>query len=153
MPLSAARAVFLKIAPPTSIISNPTPPPPPPSARTHGWQNATTHLPSSQIWSHVAESWLKRRWLTHAATCSRCIQAQQKLRRRDVSSLSPPSGERPGLSCEGGLKALRAQSSLSSSYAQKNIACRKYNGGFTGRLSPRWPAVVHVSHKASAPGV
>lgn len=47
------------------------------------------------------------------------------------------------------LKALRAQSTLSSGYTQANIACSEYNGGFITRFSPWRPAVVHVSHKVS----
>lgn len=103
--------VFLKVALPTSIISKRL------SAKTHGWQNATTHLPSSQIWSHVADSWLKRCWLTWAATCSRSIQAQQKPGRRDVSW---PSSVIQDFHTKS-LKALRAQSSLSSSYTQEAL--------------------------------
>lgn len=114
------------------------------SAKTHGWQNAATHLPSSQIWSHVADSWLKRCWLTD----SRCDLRPQhpsttEARRGDVSSVIQDF-------YRSSLKALRAQSSLSLGYTQENIACSEYNGGFITWFSPRRPAVVYVSHEVSA---
>lgn len=82
---------------------------------------------------------------------SRCdLQPQHpsttEARERDVSS---PSSGIQDFHLRS-LKALRAQSTLSSSYTQANIACSEYNGGFISRFSPRRPAVVHVSHKVSA---
>lgn len=44
----------------------------------------------------MADSWLKRCWLTHAATCSRSIQAQQKPEKRRVLA----EQRDPGLSYE-----------------------------------------------------
>lgn len=65
----------------------------------------------------MSDSWLKRRWLTQAATCSRSIQAQQKPG-EETCPRRPPCSEIQDFHMRS-LKALRAQSSLSSSYTQK----------------------------------